>query len=730
MNSKLTEATHVLPERGWAPVVNDREDLSFLEFVRVIRRRKTIVLATLLITLAAVALVSALMPRRYEAVARLALNFENSNALGLEEYGLLSGGLDSSAKIETQVRILQSDKMTWEVIRQLRLDQKDEFAGRDATPEGTAIEAVTPELKAKVLARFHERLKVQSVPKTQIVEIRFRSTSPQLAADIANTLAESYIEGNFRSKVAATVQASTWLAGQLEDLKRKVEQSQERLISYQREHGMLGTDETHNTVMATLDQISKELTTVESDRIVREARHRIAASGNPELVAAVSPNSVIQVLRLQEAELRNQYAQMTAKFGPSYPRVLQLRQQLTQIDTAIAAEVQNIGKRLENEYSAAVSSESMLRKALDRQKAEAYKLNESAVQYAILKREVEAGRDLYEGLVKKLNEAGVVAGLRSTNVVVIDPASVPVETAEPKVVMNLVLALLGGLLGGVALAFVADTMDSTVRTPDEVEAISTLAPFGTVPTFTVQKSKSLPESIRKLPLTVTQPRSSFSESFRSLRTSMLLASPGAPPRVIMVTSSLPSEGKSTVAVNCATVLAQHGRRVLLIDGDLRRPTVHKQLGIDDETGGLSGCLAGSHTADEAVVSIPTLHLDVLPCGKMPPNPSDLLGSDQMRALLSEWETRYDHILIDTPPLLAVADARILVTMTDMVLLVVRSGMTTRNSLKRASELLRTAGVRIAGTVVNALNADSAEFHEYYGTYGSDYGRGYYHESEV
>jgi capsular exopolysaccharide synthesis family protein len=293
--------------------------------------------------------------------------------------------------------------------------------------------------------------------------------------------------------------------------------------------------------------------------------------------------------------------------------------------------------------------------------------------------------------------------------------------------LNLTLAVLGGLLGGTVLAFVSENLDNTIRTPDEVETVTGLPSLATIPAVKQPAPTSSKLALPHLPMTITAPRSTFSEAFRALRTSLLLAFPGAPPKIIVVSSPLPSEGKSTVALNCAAVLAQHGRRVLLVDADLRRPTLHSKLGLKS-IGGLTACLTGAEGPDSVAVAIPAINLTLIPSGSAPPNPADLLGSEQMRQLLERWKVEYDHVIIDTPPVLAVTDAVLMASQADVVMLVVRSAATKRNSLKRASELLRRASPRMAGTVTNALNVNSSDFEDYYGVYGSEYEKGYYHEA--
>jgi len=377
----------------------------------------------------------------------------------------------------------------------------------------------------------------------------------------------------------------------------------------------------------------------------------------------------------------------------------------------------------------------MLREAMEKQKTEANKLNESAIEYSLLKRDLETNRTLYEGLLEKLKEAGVAAGLRSNNFRIVDAARKPTAPTEPNIPRNLTFALALGLSAGIGLAFVLEALDNTVRTPEQAQAISALPSLGMIPLgsllgevgaprLTVANSKEAVELV-----TQARPQSQMAESYRALRTSLLLTSLGTPPKVILVTSALPQEGKTTTSMNTAIVLAQKGSRVLIIDADMRRPSVHKALGMGPRTG-LSNVLTGNAQLHQAVVRsmvIPTLF--VLTAGTPPPNPAELLASTNMRDVLNELREQYDHIVIDTPPTLSVTDAVLMSTTADSVVLVIRSGQTTRQALRRARDLLVRVNARIAGVLLNAADLKSADYYYYY-EYRGKYGDRYYKADEL
>jgi succinoglycan biosynthesis transport protein ExoP len=715
------------------PLIIDSQDdqISIVQFWRVLQKRRLLVLGSLIAIVLLVTAVSLILPKRYEASARILLDLDGNDNLGLEQV-VMPIGLDLNTKLETQIRIVQSDTIATSVIKQLGLPHNKDFAGKLVVPGNQDFDSVDLKTRAKLINAFHKSLNVQLIPKTQIVEVHFRSKDPQLASQVANAVASTYIEHNFQTKYKATLQTSDWLTKQLDDLKKHAEESQQKLTDYQKKTGILGTDETHNIILDKLEELNKGLSAAEGDRIVKEAKYRIAMTENPELIANIAPESVLGALYKERAEARAEYAQLAAKYGASYPRVLQLQSQLTELDGAIQQEIKKVGDAVRADYQASLKAEQMLQTSFDKQKGEAYKLNEDAIQYAILRRDVESSRDLYDGLLKKLKEAGIMAGLKSSNINIIDQASQPIEPVEPNIPLNIALGLMGGLLGGVALAFIVENIDNSIRTPQDIETYCQLPSLGVIPSVAVNGTNGSKQLVRGerpfvLPVTMEHRNSGCAEAFRALRTSLLLSSPGAPPQVIMVTSALMQEGKSFNSLNLAVVLAQTGQKVLLVDSDMRRPAVHRYLGISLGSG-LSACLAGTQSADQAPVAIeqiPGLH--VVTAGHMPPYPSEMLASEAMPQLVQRWREQFRHIVIDTPPVLAVTDAVVCARIADVVVLIARSEKTGRQSLVRTRDVLRKVRANIAGVVVNDLSFDSVEYRQYYGHYGSEYSY-YYHDN--
>ncbi|HZP63857.1 MAG TPA: polysaccharide biosynthesis tyrosine autokinase [Terriglobales bacterium] len=720
------------------------QDSLLREYSRVLIKRKWTVIASVVLIVGVVALSTLRSTPIYDAVGSIAITKSDPVVLNLKDPASASADYYDPTDLDTEVRILKSDLLALQVIRQLGLDRTQGSAqgqftsGLPATPE-----ALQPESSA--LANFKSGLQVSLVPNTRIIEIHYRSPDKNLAARVVNTLAATYVEQNFKTRFESTMQASDWLSKQLVDLQLKVETSQEKLVRYQKEHEILGIDEKQNITTAKLDELNRELTAAESVRMEKESLYRLVQSGVAESAAnsdptqrntqeTVATSPLLDKLREQQADLKIQMAQLNVQFGPAYPKVAQLRNQLQEVEAQIQAEMNKVRARLRGDYQASAQREKMLRAALDQQKQEANKLNESAIEYSLLKRDVDTNRTLYEGLLEKLKEAGVTAGLRSSNFRIVDTARVPAAPSEPNLPRNLAFALALGLSTGVGLAFFLEGMDNTVRTPEQAQAVAGLPSLGIIPLGSrtaLENSKrhrlALAASKEAVELvTQSRPRSQMAESYRALRTSLLLTSVGKPPKVILITSALPEEGKTTTSINVAIVLAQKGTRVLLIDADLRRPSIHKTLGMGPAAG-LSNVLTGGTELQDAIIRSTILpNLFLLPAGSPPPNPAELLASNNMKDLLDALRDQYDHIVIDSPPTLSVTDAVVLSTRADRVVLVIRSGQTTKQALRRSRDLLLQVKAQVCGVLLNAVDLNSPDYYYYY-EYQDKYGNRYYDE---
>jgi succinoglycan biosynthesis transport protein ExoP len=722
------------------------------EYVRVLVKRKWTVLACLFTVFTVVAIASLKMTPVYEASGSIEINKPDSGLVNFNNSPTFNVDYYDPTELETEVMILQSDLLALQVVKELGLDRRPEFGGK-APALPSSLDLAPDPLQAdsartsSLLSSFRGNLKVTLSPNTHIIKVSFRSPDKDLTSTVVNTLMSTYTENNFKSRFDSTMQASDWLSQQLVDLQMKVETSQEKLVRYQKEHEILGIDEKQNITTQKLDELNKALTSAESERMDKESVYRLVQSGDTDTIASAataldaagtgtqSASALLEGLRTKDADLKIQAAELSTQFGPSYPKVAQLNNQLNEIDNQILVETRKVAGKIRGQYMAALQRENMLHDALEKQKQEANKLNESAIQYSILKRDLESYRTLYEGLMEKMKEAGVSAGLKSNNFRIVDVARVPTAPIEPNIPRNLAFAFMLGLTSGVGLAFLLEGLDNTVRTTEQAQMISGLPPLGMIPLgsrasregnsakrLVIATSKEAVELV-----TQVRPQSQMAESYRALRTSLLLSNLGAPPKVIMITSALPQEGKTTTSINCAVVLAQKGIRVLLIDADLRRPSIHKTLGMGPRSG-LSNVLTGSATLQQAITRSAVLpNLSVLPAGTPPPNPAELLASTNMRDVLEELRGQYDHIVVDTPPALSVTDAVVLSPRADAIVLVIRSGQTTKQALRRSRDILMQVNAKVSGVLLNAVDLSSPDYYYYY-EYQGKYSR-YYRDDE-
>jgi len=423
------------------------------------------------------------------------------------------------------------------------------------------------------------------------------------------------------------------------------------------------------------------------------------------------------------------------QYGPKFPKVVRIQAQLADLDRLIAREKLNIANQVEADYRGSRQRELLLKGALDEQKIEVNKTAEKLVQYSILKREADTNKQLYDGMLQKLKEAGITAGLRSSNIRIVDPALIPLAPARPNKTRNILLSIMVGLIGGIGLSLLREYLDNTIKTPDDIEMLVRLPSLAVVPALSNsnEKRRSGFGRFLKAPVVATNerraemishnmPQSQMSEAFRALRTSLLLSQADHPPQVILMTSALPREGKTTAAVNLAVTLAQLGDKTLLVDADMRKPGINRALSlVDGKHAGLSSYLAGVSSLDLITVPHPAItDLSVIPTGPIPPNPADLLSSRRLTELIAELRTRYKFVVIDSPPIMAATDAVILSVVVDGVLMVVRSGETPKEAFIRTRDLLAGVNSRMLGVVLNAVDSNSPDYYYSYRYYPYSY----------
>lgn len=733
---QTTEATILEPSRQFPQPYLAPQESPLVHYWRVLNKRRWTVLATtaIIFTLAVIATLKT--TPLYQATSKVAIFPEMPNVLGFKSFDDNSPDYQYDVALETQAAILRSDALALQVIQTMHLDENPKFTSAPRHKTGDALEDANLQPDASstagLIGRFHAGLGIQIIPNSRLVQISYTDPDPRLATEIVNTLVRTFTEQNFKTKYEAATQTSDWLNTEIDDLRLKVQTSEEKLVRYQKDHSILGVDEKQNIVTAKLDELNRELAAAEMDRIQKEAVYKMAASGDPSAFAKPTregETTMMGKLREKHSELDTQRAQLTTQFGAAYPKVVEIDNQLKQIDKEVATENGRLREQSRDEYLAALQRENLLVAAFNQQKQEANKLNESAIEYSVLKRDAEANRQLYQDLLQRLKEAGVSAGLRSSNIRIVDVARVPTAPIKPNVPRNIQFGLLLGLACGVGLAFTLESLDTSIRSIEEVSAVSTLPALGTIP-LQVSAGASLRKRLKTAPLeletarppaliTYARPKSEAAEAYRSLRTSILLSSYGAPPKVILVTSAVPQEGKTTISANSALVLAQRGGRVLLVDADLRRPGIDRMFGFRSR-GGLSTLISGTEKFEDVAVPFSEFpNLTILPAGPIPPQPAELLGSGVMKEYIARWRNEYEHVVIDSPPCLSVTDAVVLSPEADRVILVARSGKTTKIVLRRACDLLTQVNAPVMGIVLNALNTHSTEGYYYYGGRYSD-----------
>lgn len=680
-----------------------------LETLRVLHRRAWVIAGSAAAGLVLALLYLLLRTPGYEATAQIEITPANTSRLALEEPEATTlSRNDSTMRLQAAVKVLQSNSLALEVMDYLGLAQNGAFAGHWRQPSGTDSTEWPPDARDRLQQRFQKSLRVELVPKTDIIAITFRSRDPQLAAAAVNVIVQQYRERSLRTSYESASQISDWLSKQLDELKNKARSSQEQLATLERTTGLLGQDDTDNIVFEKLKQLDEQLTEMESERIVKEARYRIASSGDPELLATSAPDTTLQFLRTQQATLHAQYAQLSSKYGTGYPKLAELADQMSSADAAVDHELAQLKQRYRNDYDAALHSEQMLRTSFEAQKQKAYRLNEDAAQHAILKHEVESTQQLYETLQLKLKQAGISAGLASADIQIIDPPQVPSEPSEPKPAAASLIGLGLGLLCGAAVALGLESADDSIRTPEEAEEATGLPVLGAIPL--VQDAPRwpagwLPTSLRRRhdslerALMFCEPAPMAAECYRSACHSLLLAS-ATVPRVIAFVSAMPLEGKTTSAVNCAIALAQHGTQVLLVDADLRHPSVHNFFGLELSRGFRNA--PGTDGAEpRAIAQQPGL--SVLTAGDWSEDGSRVAGTKAMAMLIAQWGASYDYVVIDTPPATLVGDALVLATYADAAVLVLRSGLTSRSVVRRMRDALQRSHSNVSGILLNAAD---------------------------
>ena len=728
-------AVEVIPPARFPSVDWSPREPHLYDYLLILRKHQWLILSFLLAVVTIVSIATFRMQPIYTATARIEIDRENSNFLPFQAMDSYDYMTDLDNYIETQSKVLTSETLALQTIRNSGLIPHSDIPGApvsDAITSGSLANHRRP----PELGTFLGSLAVRRVPQSRLLDVSFESGNPDLAAQILNAHINNFMEQNFRSKYDATAKATAWLTDQLSELKVKVQNSEDARLAYERQHQIWQLDDRQNITTQRLSDLNKELTDAQNDRMRKEALYEFAKAGNIDSVPQLRENSMLQELLRRRSEHYGSFVDAMNQYGPNFPKVQRIQAQLKEIDSLIDNEKHNILEALGNDYNAARQREGLLDQALNEQKNDVNQMSEFMVEYNILKRDAEGNKVMYDGLLTKLKEATLAAGLKSSNIRWVDPAMIPSTPTRPAKTRNIALSFLVGLVGGIGLALLREYLDNTVKTPDDVETLARLPSLAVVPTFTDENGSSRKHRLlggasvngheKRIELVAQHlPKSQMSEAFRALRTSLLLSQADRPPQVILVTSALPREGKTTAAANLAVTLAQLGDRTLLIDADLRKPGVARLLNLTEgKYAGLSSYLAGVSSLDVVTVAHPSIaNLVAIPTGPLPPNPADLLSSHKLADAVRQLRTQYKFIVIDSPPIMAATDAVIVSVQADGVLLVVRSGETPKEAFTRARDLLISVKCRLLGVVLNAVDSTAPDYYYSYRYYPYSYGYG-------
>lgn len=721
--------------------VSDLQEIDLRKYIDVLFRRRWTIISITMLAVAIALLISFTMRPRYTARGMVMIEKE-PNILSFEDIFQIETFRDDY--FQTQYKLLQSRSLAERTIDKLNLWGREEFSGKR---EVSAEEIKNPVFKQKVIDRFLSRLEVKPVRMTRLVEVSFTSYDPALASDCVNALFDAFVDMNIEAKSEATEQASEFLAQQINELKKEISQKEQELQRYGQEKDIVILSDKETTIIEKLGEINRALTEAQIDRVRKESYYNEIKNASPDFIPEAMNNPLIQRLREDYIKLSREYSKMQEKFQPDYPEMQRLKAELDTARDMLKNETESLIKAAYSEYQAALKKEKSLQELFDRQKEEAFKINSSAILYNSLKIEIENRKNLLESLLKRQSETGLTArlkGLRTSNIRIIDRADIPVRPSSPKKLRNLMLALFLGLFGGVGLALGLEYLDNTVKSVEDVERYAGLPALGVVPAFDndsraygyyysyssrkegekgkdgkEKQKEPRPENIELI--VYHAPESALAEAYRSLRTALLLSGPQAHLKKIQVTSPLQGEGKSSTISNLAVSLAQMGRRVLLIDADLRRPRQHRLFNVKNHDG-LTNYLALDLPPDKLVKATMVPNLFLVNSGPIPPNPAELLSTEKMSRLLEEMSRRYDFLLIDTPPVLAVTDAQVVGKMVDGLVLVVQAERTPREALRQTRELLDLLKIKTLGVVVNCFDLDSRGYYyrRYYKHYYKEY----------
>ena len=666
-----------------------------LDYLASIYRHRYLAAAVFAVVVVAAGIRASMTTPLYRAQARVMIEIEDDETTALS--GVLGGenARDPEPFYQTQFRILTGRELARRTVARLDLGKHPEFAGLAAD-------------QAALVSAFVGRVSADPIKSSRLVDVGFVAADPRLSARAANQLARDYVARNAESRRANLMSSITWLDQELERQRGRVETSERAMATYREQQNAMSLQDSQNIVVARLnslnDAVTKARTTLAQKESLYEQVKELTAVEAADTIPAIQQNNYIQSLKSHVSDLERERANMAERYGERHPEIIKINASIRDSRRQLESEISKALDGIRNDYQTALAEERSLERSLDEQKGAVLTLSRKNVSYTVLEREAQSNRQVYESLLQRQKELQVLASSRGNNVRLVDEAEVPRAPFVPDIKRSLVMATLAGLALALALVGGLTYLDDTVKTPEDVAQKLQVPFLGMVPKVTGAKallSNDVPHT--------------FGEAFRSLRTALAFSNGATSGRVIVVTSSQPLEGKTTTASNLAIALALGGEKVLLVDADLRRPNLHRTLGIDNSIG-LSHLLTDQASARDAIRMCSTPNLWVMTAGRVPPNPSELLASDRMKALLSPTHGWFDWVIVDTPPVLAVTDAVILAPLAAGVAFVIRSEMTPRRHVRRALETLMTGQPKLHGVVLNGVDLERNKYYysRYYG----------------
>ena len=677
-------------------------EISISYVLDILRRRRKMVLWIMALSLGA-GLILALRPRTYLASGMLQIRPGAANVYRSQADGTPPDS-DNDDRIESEVLILQSKTLLLAVADELHLYADPSIVGKAGKGNASASD---PAVQAKVVSALSKMVKIRRNPKTQVITVEATARSPILAASIVSTLMNQYIHRIFETRLSSTKHASTFLTAQLDDLKKQVLQDQQKLVDLQKKLGVSGFDDSHNLETAQLEDLAKANQEANIERIVSEARYRILREEDPSLVeggpAMLAPSSqpassLLQTLRSSQAQIGSRYASVSEQFGPNYPEAKQLKAQLAEATREVNKEQSRIVEQAKMSFDAARRNQTMTAKALGHQKDQVFQKRNDMVDYQLLLHDFQASRTLYEGLVQRLREAGVLSGIESGNVDLVDLPTLPITpTGFGPLTLVMITLVLGAVFAFIAAMFL-ESFDSSFHSVGALERYMRLPALAVIPELpTTERRSAFPGAFKRLLAAKTATAiSTFTESIRMLHTRLLMDETTASSKIVLFTSATRGEGVSTVSANLACVLAESGRCVLLVDANLRHPSQHLRFGLPNDRG-FSDLVAGGGTLDELVQAAPDRpNLLLLLAGPVVGNPGRLLAAADLQGLFALHAFAYDFIVVDAPPALGLADVGLLTSFASAVVVVVREGVATPRMLAEVKRSLMGLGASLRG----------------------------------